>query len=264
MSEEDFENFILRCENIFNQKNNSTESLESFSKCKHDNCWNEICINCGEEQQGMIDYTKFFESKDVSIRKSDLNTKDYIKDICIYLDKLDIDTATQSKIFDMYFRIGHMNVYRSKLTRAIICACTLTICNAIERPKDEKHLCKVFNITKKDQSKGLKLVKLYIKESRLIVYGIKEYIIIFIDLLQNKIPILNNNINNICCFATSIKEQYKNPKIVAAATIYIWLCKNSDLLTSPISMTAFAQMCQIQLYIFVQTVKLINLEKMKF
>jgi len=221
--------------------------------CKHENCWNEICIDCGEEQDGTIDHTKFFESKDITIRKSELNPKEYIKDICADLEKLGLDPETQSRIFDMYFKICQEHIYRSKLRKAIICACTATVCNLIDKPQDEKKLCDTFNITKRDQSKGLKMVKLNIKESRLIYYGMKEYIIIFSNIIIEKLGFiqLRDNLDKIIAIGMNINSDNKNIKIMAAGIIYKWMCTNNINIT----INAFSSACQIPIYIFVQTIR---------
>lgn len=249
----------------------SDDSLRSLESLDSDTCCGEgkhsyegnVCLCCGEEINGEINYEKIFDTKggNGKVQKSALNPKNEFVSLKEDLRDLNLNEDIQAEVFEMYSIVSQGKTHRKKLRKAILMACITNIYIKKGMPQDEAYLLKHFDLAAKDHSKGNKLVKLAVENCRYLYEGVQEHF----SLLFRKVQVDNN-------FHEDIKKMYnkiltteeekdsgeehvsneygpifknRNPKIIAAIVIYKWHVYTHS---EPYHISEFAKMCDIPKY----------------
>jgi hypothetical protein len=106
---------IEECEQLLLQYCKQEEEEEEVS-CKH-NFVNDICVNCGEETEGItINYERIYYTK------PKFNTMLSLMD----LRNLNLDDYIVSSIFEMYKQVVENNIFRAKFRKSVLCVCICT------------------------------------------------------------------------------------------------------------------------------------------
>lgn len=221
----------------------------------------DVCLRCGKEIDGKINYEKIFDTKGGTgkVQKSALNPKNEYLSLKEDLRNLNLNEDIQAEVFEMYLIVSQGKTHRKKLRKAILMACITNIYIKKGMAQDEAYLLKHFDLVTRDHSKGNKLVKLAVENCRHLYEGVQEHF----SLLFRKVKVDNK-------YHDIIKKMYikilntekdgenekqsneygpifknRNPKIIAAIVIYKWhIITHSE----PYHMSDFARICEIPKY----------------
>lgn len=152
------------------------------------------------------------------------------ENIMLLLNKLCLEKTIYEKTINIYnTTLNSSTLKRIKFKNAIMCASVFVAFSLENTPREEEALMTHFNVTKFRYTKGLKCVKVAVKETRectnsieTILYKLVRDLNLIENLSEIKAFISNANFTEIeskCCYRMS-------KKIICAALVYIWILNN--------------------------------------
>jgi len=223
---EDTENNILKIE-----ENNDT------SKCPHTNISNEngltTCYDCGKEIEktifqnkewryyGNADNKRSSDPNRVHIRKID--DRNIFKDVenMKFSDKI-VSLANQ-----IYIEVSKGQIYRGNSRKAIVFACVFHSLKISGKPQSHEKLMKIFDLSKKNGLRGLKIVNLNAPKNSMIhtTYITPANII---DDIMDKFDANQEHKNEVIKLYDKIKNKSSKinrsrPGSIASGLVYFWI-----------------------------------------
>lgn len=144
----------------------STSLRTQSRNCFHPNTRiekeNEICLDCGEiVSPGTTLNTDIkYNADHTRIHFRKLDDKSIFKDV----EMMGFNEAVVLKANDMYLNVANNKTYRGSSRKAIIFACIFYSLNTHGDPQSFEKLIKMFGISKKVGSKGIKYVNLFLSK----------------------------------------------------------------------------------------------------
>ena len=146
------------------------KEVKNITVCSHTDTINEngieLCVDCGEALHSKLLTTqewRFYGAND-NQHSSDPNRcqmrKVQDKGIKKDLEKLGLTTQVIDIADDLYFKVTKGDIKRNNLRKGIIFACVFEAYKKIGTPQIPEHLQKLFNITRKNMSKGINYFRL--------------------------------------------------------------------------------------------------------
>lgn len=168
------------------------------------------------------------------------------ENIMLLLNKLCLEKNIYEKTINIYnATLNSSNLKRIKFKNAIMCASVFVAFSLEKTPREEEALMAHFNVTKFRYTKGLKCVKVAVKETRectnsieTILYKLVRDLNLIENLSEIKTFIADTNFSEIeskCCYRIS-------KKIICSALVYIWILNNKK---NALSVEQYCCVCSI-------------------
>jgi transcription initiation factor TFIIIB Brf1 subunit/transcription initiation factor TFIIB len=239
----------------FNNICNTSDEKE----CKHLNTTIEkdieICEDCGQELT--------LNSEGNSIKfVSDIHNiqarKDHDRTIFNDVASLNFGEDIVNRANDIYTKVTGNQIYRGKTRRSIIFACVFYSFTQTDRPQTYEKLLKLFGITKKIGSKGIKLVNLQSPKDILKKKNITPCIII--TELMTKFNANDKQIKEVLDLYEKIKNRSTElnrcrPQSMANALVYYWLTEKG---TTDLTLSKFLENIELSEMTINKIIKIIK------
>mgnify|MGYP001345120387 CR=1 FL=1 len=153
---------------LFDKLNIKINNDETKKKCKHKNIndKNNCCEDCGMQLDKELPYDKewryygHFDNRNVNDPSRCHFRKNEDKNIYNDISSLSLPDNIVKEANKLYMHVVKDRIYRGNTRKSIIFACIFYAYKKYENPQSCDTLTKLFNITKRDGLKGLKIVNL--------------------------------------------------------------------------------------------------------
>lgn len=222
------------------QLNENTKS--SSNECKHAKTIEEdglnICIQCGQEIDRRIIHDKEWRYYNGS-RMSDPNRAHARKTQDKNIQRDVVNMNFSDNVIDiaeeLYIEVTNGKIFRGGSRKSIVFACIYHAYKILEIPKTPENLIPIFNITKKDGLKGLKMVNINISKNSK-VHSTQLTLPNIIRDMMKEITSKQEHVDEVIKLSEltlnrSSKINRARPQSVAASLIYLWIMKNNINIT---------------------------------
>jgi transcription initiation factor TFIIIB Brf1 subunit/transcription initiation factor TFIIB len=237
ISDDDFDKEDYEEENIDIKNLSINEPDTTSSKCKHINISNEngltTCFDCGKEIEktifqdkewryyGNADNKRNSDPNRVHIRK--IEDRNIFKDV----ENMKFSDKTISLANQIYLEVTKGSIYRGSSRRSIIFACVFNSLKALGKPQSHEKLMKIFDLSKKNGLRGLKIVNLNARKDSVIhtTYITPANII---DDIMDKFDASQEHKNEVIKLYDKIKNKSSKinrsrPGSIASGIVYFWI-----------------------------------------
>ena len=165
MSDSETEELFKDASDFYDIPEAEPEACPHLHTCKTDS-GRLVCLDCSLEIQEEINheqewrYYKENDNKNTSDPSRCQIKRIVDKGIRKDLEKLDFCTDIIDLADEYYNEVTKGEIKRSKLRKGLMFACVFEACKKLKLPKTPDELCKIFNINRRNMSKGLTSFKL--------------------------------------------------------------------------------------------------------
>jgi transcription initiation factor TFIIIB Brf1 subunit/transcription initiation factor TFIIB len=213
------------------------KEIKKQTICSHVDTINEngieLCVDCGEALHSKLLTTqewRFYGAND-NQHSSDPNRcqmrKVQDKGIKKDLEKLGLTTQVIDIADDLYFKVTKGDIKRNNLRKGIMFACVFEAYKKIDTPQIPEHLQKLFNITRKNMSKGINYFRLGMPKDDIsdIKYITAEH---FIPKILDKFNIKSDHLQPILNLYKLLESKSsvinrRNPQSISCGLVYYYL-----------------------------------------
>ncbi len=220
-------------------------SIDSSSICDHSNNVNEngkkICIDCGEVINTVVSTDKewrYYGKSDsryssdpnrVQVRKSE--EKSIYKDV----ENMNFSDTIINEANSIYQKVTGGKIYRGDSRKAIIFACIFHAYKLSGKPQTDSTLMHIFNITRKNGLRGIKIVNQNVCKN----FDISTSYITPVHLIEDimkKFNATDSQIKEVSDYYSLIKNKSSflnraRPQSTASALVFYWIQKKNKQIT---------------------------------
>ncbi len=189
----------------------------------------EICTDCGEELLSKFiqnDIKFISDPNNIQIRKSEERT--IFKDV----ESLGFNEKIVTIANELYMNVTGDKIFRGDSRKGIVFACIFYSFKKCDNPQSYDKLIRLFNLTKKVGSKGIKHINLHIsKNSDLKTTSISVNTII--SEIMSKFNATSDQVDEVIAIYEKIKNKSSQlnrcrPQSLASALVFFWISKRNN------------------------------------
>lgn len=235
-------------------------SEEKNTICNHSNIIYdrdiEICTDCGEELSKLVQDDIKFTSDPNNIQIRKIEERTIFKDV----ETLGFNEKIVCIANDLYTYVTGDKIFRGDSRKGIVFACIFYSFKKCDNPQSYDKLIRLFNLTKKVGSKGIKHVNLHIPKNFDLNSSISVNTIIT-EIMQ-KFNANSSQIDEVITLYDKIKNKSSQlnrcrPQSLASALVFYWISKRNN--DSNISIKKFIEIVNLSEMTINKIIKEINI-----